>query len=457
MSSDAPIIMENVGSKQVNRIFPTDTLSGKLIDTNILQQASGVKGAKSKNPVANKIQQIWNLSGKKYVNTVELTADALISTPDKLIMRPMWFGSFANEFKKISGEKINFEKIASRDEAYMNKHKEAIEKAKNIADEKSVMTGSTENPFMGILKGTVKPNQSSLLRAFNNFNNFMTKFLIFEFVTARTAVNAAIGNGSLTKKQGIALLGAVTTRMVVYTLLTQMLGSGLVGLVYGDEEEEDEKSFWQKLGQAFTSAFTSMIFGRDFGNATKTLVNYGLERANEEYLDFLREGEYDPYKDAIQFSIVPPEKKGKQRDLGDFLLNMGGAFGPTLKTADLITRKAFEADKKEQDAIERQKKEISVRIPLEVLGNAGLVPLYKDVRKSVLKDIYKDLEKAESRGSRNQMGKEDMKKYFPDMYNELYGPGGTLYDVELMKKEMNREKEKIKREIKDEMYNYTPK
>jgi ribosomal protein S18 acetylase RimI-like enzyme len=457
MSSDAPIIMENVGSKQVNRIFPTDTLSGKLIDTNILKQASGVKGAKSKNPVKNKIQQIWNLSGKKYVNTVELAADALISTPDKLIMRPMWFGSFANEFKKISGEEINFEKIASKDEAYMNKHKEAIDKAKNIADEKSVMTGSTENPFMGILKGTVKPNQSALLKLFNNFNSFMTKFLIFEFVTARTAVNAAIGNGSLTKKQGIALLGAVTTRMVVYTLLTQMLGSGLVGLVYGDEEEEDEKSFWQKLGQAFTSAFTSMIFGRDFGNATKTLVNYGLERANEEYLDFLREGEYDPYKDAIQFSIVPPEKKGEQRDLKDFLLNMGGAFGPTLKTLDLITRKTFEEDKKEKDAIERQKKEINVRIPLEVLGNAGLVPLYKDVRKSVLKDIYKDLEKAESRGSRNQMGKEDMKKYFPDMYNELYGPGGTLYDVELIQKQMRKEKEKLMREMKDEMYNYTPK
>jgi hypothetical protein len=39
------------------------------------------------------------------------------------------------------------------------------------------------------------------------------KFLIFEFVTARTAINAAMGNGSLTKKQGVALLGAVTTRI----------------------------------------------------------------------------------------------------------------------------------------------------------------------------------------------------------------------------------------------------
>ena len=392
MSVDAPLVMENVGSKQTNRVFPTDTLSGKLIDTNILQQASGIKGAKSKNPVANKIQQIWNLSGKKYVNAVELTADALISTPDKLIMRPMWFGSFANEFQKLTGEKVNFEKIAANDENYMEQYKSAIEKAKTIADEKSVMTGSTDNAFMGILKGTIKPDQSVTTRIFNNFNNFMTKFLIFEYITARAGINAAMGNGSLTKKQGVAVLGAVATRMVVYTLLTQMLGSGLIGLFFDDDEEETEKSFMQKLGQSITSAFTSLVFGRDFGNATKTIINYGLERANEKYLDFLREGEYDPYKDAIQYSIIPREKKGSITDISDLLLNVAGPLGPALKTGDLVIRKAFEPEKKESDAIQRQQDEINVRIPLEVLGNAGFIPLYKDIRKAVLKEMYSSLE-----------------------------------------------------------------
>jgi hypothetical protein len=467
MSSDAPMIMENVGSKQVNRIFPTDTLSGKLVDTSILQQASGIKGAKSKNPVANKIQQIWNRSGKKYTNSVELIADALISTPDKLIMRPMWFGSFANTFETITGQKINFEKIASKDEAYMKENKDAIEKAKTIADEFSVMTGSTENPFMGILKGTVKPNQSVALRAFNNFNNFMTKFLIFEYVTARTAINAAMSNGSLNKRQGVALLGAVTTRMVVYTLLTQMLGAGLIGLFFDDDEEEDDKSFMQKLGQAFASAFTSMIFGRDFGNATKSIVNYGLERVNENYLDFLREGEYDPYKDAIQYSIVPPEKKGKQRDLADFLFNMGGAFGPALKTADFITRKALEPDKKKQDAIERQQNEINVRIPLEVLGNAGFIPLYKDVRKAVLKDMYKDLANAESNaedkkkaelqklhGFKNQT---EMKRYKPELWEETFGPKSPDYNAQQAKKALKKAKDSVERAMKDDLYDYVPK
>ncbi len=467
MSADAPLFMENVNSKLTNRIFPTDTLSGKLIDTSILKQASGIKGGKAKNIVANKIQQIYNLSGKKYANIVELTADALISTPDKIVMRPMWFGSFNNEFKKITGENVDSQKIAANDEKYMADNKEAIEKAKTIADERSVYTGATDNAFMGILKGTSKPNQSATLRAFNNFNNFMTRFLIFEYVTARTGIMAAMGNGSLTKKQGVALLGGVTARMVTYTLLTQMLGTGLMGLFFDDDEEETEKSFMQKMGQAFTSAFTSMIFGRDFGNATKSIVNYGLERANEKYLDFLREGEYDPYKDAIQYSIVPPEKKGKQRDLSDFLLNMGGAFGPSLKTADFITRKALEPEKKKEDAIERRRKEINIRIPLEVLGNAGFVPLYKDVRKAVMKDIYKDLENADkTAGDKKKVEAEklngyknssEMKRYDPELWDKTYGPNAADYDEKQAKRALKKTKDSLERAIKDEMYQYTPK
>jgi hypothetical protein len=384
-----------------------------------------------------------------------------------MIMRPMWFGSFANQFKKITGENVNFEKIAANDEKYMEQYKDAIKKSKTNADEKSVMVGATDNSFMGVLKGTVKPNQSASLRAFNNFNNFMTKFLIFEFVTARTAINAAMGNGSLTKKQGVALLGAVTTRMVTYTLITQMLGTGLIGLFFDDQEPEDEKSFMQKLGQQMTSAFTSLLFGRDFGNATKAMVNYGLERVNENYLDFLREGEYDPYKDAIQYSIVPPEKKGKQRDLADFLLNMGGAFGPSLKTVDFIVRKGLEGDKKKEDAIERQEREISVRIPLEILGNAGLVPLYKDIRKAVMKEMYSSLEKADKNAEDKKKVKlerlgiyeneSDMKRYDPELWDETFGPNAPEYSAEQAKKALKKTKDSLERAMKDEMYDYTPK
>lgn len=465
MSADAPLVMENVKSKQSNRIFPTDTLSGRLIDTSILSQASGIKGAVSKNPVANKIQQIWNRSGKKYVNAVELQADALISTPDRAIMR-IWFGSFANQFKNITGEKVDFKKIAANDEKYMEQYKDAIDKATELADERSVMLGATDNPFMGILKGTVKPDQKIALKAFNNMNNFMTKFLIFEYVTARTAIMAAIGNGSLTKKQGGAVLGAVATRMVVYGLSLQMMGTGLMGLFFDDDEPETEKSFMQKLGQAFASAFSSLLIGRDFGNAVKNILNYGIEEANEKYLDFLREGDYDPYKDGIAYTLIPRDDS-KQTDLGKLLMNMGGAYTPALNTAAFIVKKVTEKPKVKEDAIARREKEIKIRIPLEVLGNAGLIPLYKDIRKAVMKDMYKDLEKAEkTKGDKKKVeseklqgfkNREDMKRYDYDLWYRTFGPDAVDFDAKQAEKAIKKTKDSLERAMKDEMYDYTPK
>lgn len=463
MSSDAVKILNNLGSKQTNRIFPNEALAGRLIDSSIMSQASGIKGGRAKSDVANVIQMLYNNSLKKFKNSVETLADTLISTPDKIVMRPLWIGSFANEFKRITGTDIDFDKIANNDTDYILENKDALDDARDIADQRSVLTGATDNPYMDILKGKVKPNQSALTRAFNIFNNYMTRFAIYEYTTARTGIMAAMGNGSLSRKQGVALMAGATSRMILYTLLAQSLSDEMVGLFSDDEEEEDEKSLGKKLGQAMTSTFTSLLIGRDFGNATKTFVNYGLERMNEKYLDNLREGEYDPYKDAIQYTIVPPDAKGKKTDLNDFLMNMGGPFGPSLKTANLIARKLTEDPKKKEDAIERSEKEVNVRIPLEILGNAGLVPLYKDVRKVVMKNIYKDLEKAEKSPETKQddfkpygLNKEELKKYMPDLYEQYYGEGTDYKKTSAKKRELRKKKEELRKKILDERYNYIP-
>jgi hypothetical protein len=374
-----------------------------------------------------------------------------------MVMRPIWFGSFATEFKKLSGKDVDFDKIAANDEKYMAENKEAIDEARNVADQKSVLAGASDNAFMGVLKGTPKPNQSAMLRGFNMFNSFMTRFLIYEYVTARTGIMAAMGNGSISRKQGAALLGAVATRMTLYTLLTSILAEGMVNMFVDDEDKEDEKSILQKIGQAMSSSATSMMLGRDFGNATKAVINQGVEYMNENYLDFLRKGDYDPYKDAIQYTVMPPERKGKPAAFADMLMNMMGPFGPSIKTLELAYRKATEPAKKEGKAVQRVEKEKQIRIPLEVLGNLGMIPLYKDIRKVVNKELYKDLDNAEKKPEVKGMNKEDMKRYFPQMYNEMYGPGGSMYDVEEMKKEIRKEKEKISRQMKDEMYNYVPK
>lgn len=441
MTPSAVDVVNNVSSKQIIRLFHGDALSGRFIDTGILSQKTGVKAGKPKGAVRNIAEMVYNRSLKKYKNAIELTADTLISTPDKLVMRPIWFGAFANKFESITGTKVDFEKIAANDESYMNQHKAAIEQATTTADDKSVLAGATDNAYMGILKGK-SPNQSATLKVFNNFNNFMTRFAIYEYTAARTGVYAMVGNGSISKKDGAALLAGVTTRMMVYSMLTHYLGTLMLSMFSDEppEEEEDEKTFMQKFGQAFTSTATGMLLGRDFGNATRGIINYGLEEMNEKFLTGLRNGEYDPYKDAISYSIMPKEKKGQKTNLSDFITVMGGSMGPALKTLDLTIRKIYEAPKKEAGAIQRQRDEIEKRIPLEIAGNLGFIPLYKDVRKVIVNNIYSSL--------REEQKADKIKKQEKEAEDYLKSSEKIEVLEKLQKRTFNNKmKEEIKKQI----------
>jgi len=470
MSPMAVDIMFNVGSKQTKRLFSADNLSGKFIDTSIIGQASGVRSNTTKSALSNVSNIIYNKSLKKYKNYIELIADGLISTPDKLVMRPIWFGSFANEFKNQTGVDIDFNKIGANDEAYMNKYGEAISKARNFADEKSILAGASDNPFMGIIKGTNTADQGHIKKIYNNFNNFMTRFAIYEFAAARQGIYAAMGDGTLTRRQGAALLAGVATRMTTYTLLTKILG-GVVLSLFGieDEDEETEKSFMQKFGQSLASTATALIIGRDFGNAVKTISNFGVEKINEDFFTDLRNGEYDPYEDQISYSSVPRARPGNPIDLGDIALMFTGSFTPFAKTIDLGVRKAFEDPKKEPDAIERQKNEMLIRFPIEVLGNIGLIPMYKDVKNIVVGKIYEDLRKGmkaekeaakEREIEKQRLGiyesREDMKRYNPKLYEKTFGPSSPYYKQDQIKKEQARLKSEAKRALKDVQFGYDP-
>tara|TARA_B100000767_G_scaffold152529_1_gene143503 strand:- start:1638 stop:4898 length:3261 start_codon:yes stop_codon:yes gene_type:complete len=472
-------IMDNLDSTQTNRIFSTG-LSGKFVDTGILNQAAGVTASKAKGKVKNTILQLWNNSGQRWIKGVEFTADTLISSPDKLVMQPMWFGSFENRFKQITGTSPDFDKIAANDEAYMDKYSSALKEAKTLADNRSVSIGATDNSFMGILKGTVKPNQGISLRLFNSFNGFMTRFLIFEYITARTGIMAAIGNGQVSKRQGVALLSGVTTRMVAYTFLGSLVAESIKSLndddddedfdfsqtQYEDGDDEGMKSIDKMLGQAMTSAFTSLLFGRDFGNATKSIINYGLEELNENYGQFLRDGEYDKYRDAIQYTLIPEGRSGKSPQFMDVAKNLFAAYTPMLKTLEFGVNKIFETDKVEPDAIERQKDERFVRLPLEALGVAGFIPFYKDIRKIVLADLYKGLRKAKKESANKKKRKEemlqgyssetDMKRYDFPLWERTFGPESPGYDRRQAEKELRRKERKLRQLKKDQMYDYTP-
>jgi hypothetical protein len=212
-----------------------------------------------------------------------------------------------------------------------------------------------------------------------------------------------------------------------------------------------------------------MFIGRDFGNAVKSIANIGVEKINEQYLDFLRNGDYDPYKDAIQYTVTPTGEQSKPTDFGNLIANLSGSFGPAIKTANLIIDKMTEPEKKEEEARRRTEQEIGVRIPLEVLGNLGFVPLYKDIRKIVLADMYKDMGKKSSASQTKESvekyllqgydNRSDMQRYDPDLYEKTFGEGGledTMMPGNELQKQIKEEQKRLDRAMKDQLYDYVP-
>jgi hypothetical protein len=249
-------------------------------------------------------------------------------------------------------------------------------------------------------------------------------------------------------------------------MLLSVLTNSMLSM-FGEEDEDDDKTFFQKLSQGLASTMSSLILGRSFGNFTKSAINYGVEEINEEYLTEMRNGDYDPYKDAISFTVFPRGENTGSTRLDDILVRAGGSYSPALKTGQLIIKNIFQEPKKEADAIKRSEEEQGIRIPLEVLGNAGLVPLYKDVRKIVMSEMYKDLKVAEKNAADKKKAEEEMlhgyknktemKRYDPELYEKTFGKDSPDYDSNEALKKIRKEKEDLERKMKDEFYDYVPK
>lgn len=449
MSDKGPEIMKNLNANQQTRIYPSGGLSGSFVDTDAMMSRTGKRGISNK--FLNKLSQLWNYTGKPLQNATETIADNMISGPDKIVARPMWFGKFATEFKKITGVDPDFDKIAANDEAYMTQYKEALENATDQADVTSTRLSAANNPFKGILKNAINPKQGMTKKLFIQFNSFMTQFLIYDFNAARTAVYALAGKGTISKTQATMLLSGIVLRMMTYQIIMNQMNS-LIGNLFKDEddEEENEKSFTDQLTQAAAGTLASFAFGRNFGNTTRTLVNYGVEKVNEKYFDFLREGEYDPYTDKLVYS---PIQDGKINGLDDVAIALSGPLSPTLKTAKLAFR-AFGKEKKEEDAIRRQELE-KARVFLETGGNAGLVPFYGDIRAVFNSYIYKDLKnKIKSMGASEGVSREFLKRYFPAQYESLYGEQGSITQAEAPMKAAQKEIDSLIQKITDEAMGY---
>jgi hypothetical protein len=69
-----------------------------------------------------------------------------------------------------------------------------------------------------------------------------------------------------------------------------------------------------------------------------------------------------------------------------------------------------------------------------------------------IREIKKDSSTTPGGYKAEDMTMEDMKKYFPEQYEELYGKGSPYREAEEAKKEADKEKNKEEEELKEAMY-----
>ncbi len=395
MGNEGISAMENLGSSETMKLYDTKNMTGKMADSNVLYEGAP-KASRTLTPVVEKAKYLSQFTGVKQIGKLAKgVADKLISTPDKMISRPLWFGNFADSFKKETGIKLtskDFQEIAEGKSKYLgDKYKAAVEKSTNFADEQTVKMASSTNPFNVIPKNVISPNESAYKQFYKIANSYMSRFSQYEYAAARNAIVSMFKSGNISKSQATSALIGITTRMASYVVLYSVLTSAFDSL-FGIEEKEEE-DVESLIKRQLIGAPLSLMTGRGLGNLPKVPINYALEMINDEYLEDLRDGkEYDPYEHSIVFSQVTKEDLEKKSPEELFLYLMSGPLSPLLKSTARATKVITKSQTSAKpETRKKYKDELLNRISIEALGNFGFIPFYKDIRRMIIKDMFKDI------------------------------------------------------------------
>jgi hypothetical protein len=90
-----------------------------------------------------------------------------------------------------------------------------------------------------------------------------------------------------------------------------------------------------------------------------------------------------------------------------------------------------------------------------LLSHLGVLPGAPEIgtmTRMIIKDIKKDSSTVKGGYKADEMTMEDMKKYFPQEYEDMYGKGSPYQEAKEAKKEANAEQKKQEEELKDAMY-----
>jgi len=422
-------ILNNLGSRMTTRLFDTKSLSSRFADMTGFFQSTPSDGT-ARGRVANIMGIIMRMGIKQTAAVADKIAGTIISFPDKSLSIPMWYGKFATTFEAETGIKLtskDLKEIGKGESKYLgDKYKAAIAEATRKADQTATMVGTSKNSFDTVIKNQYRQTGKGgggMLNAYRAANKFMANFSLFEYATARFAVGALQRRGDISRTQALGILAGVGMRMTMYPILYAALSQAFDDELFGTDTEEDESDIEDIITRQVVGTMLTLMTRKSMGNIPNLVPSMLIEQFNEQALEGLRNGEdYNPYKHSIvynQLSLDNIEDKGLTRTAVGI---MAGPYGPIIKTLERMTDLSFRSvNNRTEESKEKNKKELTDRMVLELLGNSGLVPFYKDIRRIIIKDMFEDQRKSEQRRKEEKEYKEYLeflKENDPGTYRE---------------------------------------
>jgi hypothetical protein len=401
-------VMENSKSYQTTKNYGKN-VRGKLGDANAFIEQEGVSKTKARADWQNKVMQITGHI--KLRSATKTISKVLLTTPDMMIARPLWFGSYAAEFKRQSGKDVDYEKIADNDTDYMRENKIAIDEATKHADNQVKQSSTTNNKTLGVLKNKAREGDNALVNVYKRADRAMVNFMLYEFATAKTAVHTMMKEGSVNKRKGAALLTGIGLRMALYMPLVTAARNGfknvLSSALGGEEEKDQEDDYLDMFKRQGLGSLMSLVLGRNMGNIGRIPISIGVEILNEEYLEGLRNGEeYDPYKHSLMYQAVTPDQLSTYKLPSTILYRFSGAYSPIIKSSikalgggkDVFVDNFFDKKEptyktskyqKQKKAREQKHMDQAMKGAIETMGVMGIIPFYKDAKDYVGRNDFK--------------------------------------------------------------------
>lgn len=430
----------------------------------------------------------------------------LSGLPERTMMITSWMPTFKSDFKNSTGIDFDINKF-NTSEAYREKYGKAIREASAAADAQTEkIIGPTTKAgqrrevriapkvlanIIG-LEGTV-PKNSAAGQILGFFSNYPYRE-VTEFINGfKEAAEVIKDEGALSSLSQLQKPLGIALNVAAYGFIGSLTYAGQLILLGDDEDEErgikllkDIMTTEGLLNELASNAIS--LAGSKYAAGGKALLQLAATIAIESTDDEEQKAKIKKLlKDSVFVDPLPVEQAAKFGGREKALSAIGMYIPQFVIFADRyadfmggINEVAAIYDKVESKGVESLTQDEGTKILalntiinasqilLNVFGGTSL-PEYNNIKTYMKKlkeeagvaDVYKGEAPAKKKssgggggggGRAKTMNKSDLKRYFPEQYNELYGEGSATYEIEQEVKAFEKEQREMKKKIKDQVY-----